>query len=133
MMKKLIACVAAIVCMMAFACCLTGCGPDYKANFAGDWRVISMQDEDGTDMTPTLEQLAAVNKYLTLSLDDEEDKASFDMADQNTLTGTWQPKGEATCLIDFEGYKQIVANLSEEGTLVFEEGGQVMTCERFGE
>lgn len=128
--KRLIALVTALTCSLMFVFCLTACGPDYRSNFVGDWRVVSMQNSDGTDMTPTLEQLAAVNKYLTLTLSEEEDAATFEMADQHTLTGTWEAKGESTCLIDFEGYKQIVANLSEEGALVFEDEGQVMTCER---
>lgn len=129
-MKRIITCLAAMACVTMLFMSLVACGPNYKENFAGDWRVVTMQDSNGVDMTPTLEQLAAANRYLTLSLAAEEDEAVFEMADQNTLTGTWEPKGEATCVIDFEGYKQIVATLSDDGTLVFEDNDQVMTCER---
>lgn len=129
-MKRLIALITALSCSLMFAFCLTACGPDYRSNFAGDWRVVAMQDVEGNDLTSVLEQLAAANKYLTLSLSEENDDAMFDMADQHTLEGTWEPKGEAKCAIDFDGYKQIVATLSEDGNLVFEDNGQVMTCKK---
>lgn len=129
-LKKIVATIAALICSLMLVFCLTSCGPDYKPNFVGDWRVVSMQDAQGADLTPTIEQLAAVNKYLTLSLVEEEDEATFDLADQTTLTGTWKATGETTCTITFEGYDEIPATLSDEGTLVFEENGQVMTCEK---
>lgn len=64
---------------------------------------------------------------LCLTLADEEDQATFDLAGQTTLTGTWKPTGEDTCAITFEGYEEIPATLSE-GALTFEESGQTMTC-----
>lgn len=130
MMKRAVTCLAAAACLSMLLMGLVGCGPDYKTNFVGEWRVVSMQDAEGTDLTPTIEQLAAVNKYLTLSLVEEEDEASFNLADQTTLTGTWRPRGESECTIVFEGYDEIPAKLSDESTLVFEENGQVMTCEK---
>lgn len=128
--KRLFALFAAISCLLMLVLCLAACGPDYRSNFVGDWRVISMQDSDGVDKTPTIEQMAAVNKYITLSLVEEGDEAIFDMADKKTLTGTWEPKGETTCMIDIVDYEPIVATLSEDGTLVFEDEGMVMTCEK---
>lgn len=129
-LKRLVAFAIALSCMLMFTFCLTACGPDYKPNFTGDWRVVSMQDASGTDLTPTIEQLAAVNKYLTLSLVEEEDEATFNLADQTTLSGTWKPTSETECSITFEGYDEIPATLSDEGALVFEENGQIMTCEK---
>lgn len=129
-MKKLVALLGSISCIVLITFCMAGCGPDYRPNFVGDWRVVSMQDSNGTDLTPTIEQLAAVNKYLTLSLVEEADEATFDLADQTTLKGTWKPTGESACVIAFEGYDEIPATLSEDGNLVFEENEQVMTCEK---
>lgn len=127
-MKKLIACLVSALCLSMLCLTLVACGPDYKPNFVGTWRVTSMTDSTGADLTPTIDQLASANKYLILTLADEEDQASFDLAGQTTLTGTWKPTGESACLINFEGYEEIPATLSEEGTLTFEESGQTMTC-----
>lgn len=93
-------------------------------------RYLERDVHDGqhrADLTPTIEQLAAADKHLTLTLADEEDQATFDLAGQTTLTGTWKPTGEDTCAITFEGYEEIPATLSE-GALTFEESGQTMTC-----
>lgn len=127
-MKKVIACLISALCLSTLCLTLAACGPDYKPNFVGAWRVTSMTDSEGTDLTPTIEQLASANKYLILTLADEEDEATFDLAGQTTLSGTWKPTGEDACLISFEGYEEIPATLSEEGTLTFEESGQTMTC-----
>lgn len=126
-MKKAIAVVACALCMAALCLALVACGPNYKPNFVGTWRVTSMTDSTGADLTPTIEQLASANKYLTLTLADEEDAATFDLAGQTTLSGTWKPTGEDACTITFEGYDEIPATLSD-GALTFEESGQTMTC-----
>ena len=89
-----------------------------------------MQTSNGEDLTPTIEQLASVNKYLTLTLAEEEDAATFELADQTTLTGTWKPTGESECVISFVDYDEIPATLSDDGLLVFEENDQVMTCQK---
>ena len=127
-MKKLIACLVSALCLSMLCLTLAACGPDYKPNFVGTWRVTSMTDSTGADLTPTIGQLASANKYLILTLADEENQATFDLAGQTTLTGTWKPTDESACLINFEGYEEIPATLSDEGTLTFEEGGQTMTC-----
>ena len=126
-MKKVIACIISALCLSMLCLTLAACGPDYKPNFVGTWRVTAMTDSEGTDLTPTIDQLSSANKHLILTLSDEEDQASFDLAGQTTLAGTWKPTGEDACLINFEGYEEIPATLSE-GTLTFEESGQTMTC-----
>ena len=122
-MKRFVACIISALCLSVLCLTLAACGPDYKPNFVGTWNVTSMTDSTGADLTPTIEQLAAADKHLT----DEEDQATFDLAGQTTLTGTWKPTGEDTCAITFEGYEEIPATLSE-GALTFEESGQTMTC-----
>ena len=124
-MKRFVACIISALCLSVLCLTLAACGPDYKPNFVGTWNVTSMTDSTGADLTPTIEQLAAADKHLTLA--DEEDQATFDLAGQTTLTGTWKPTGEDTCAITFEGYEEIPATLSE-GALTFEESGQTMTC-----
>lgn len=126
-MKKLIPCLISALCLSLLCLALVACGPDYKPNFVGTWRVTAMTDSSGAELTSTIEQLASAEKYLTLTLADEDDQASFDLANQTTLSGTWKPTGEDTCVIDFEGYEEIPATLSD-GALTFEEGGQTMTC-----
>ena len=126
-MKKLIPCLISALCLSLLCLVLVACGPDYKPNFVGTWRVTAMTDSSGAELTSTIEQLASAEKYLTLTLSDEDDQASFDLANQTTLSGTWKPTGEDTCVIDFEGYEEIPATLSD-GALTFEEGGQTMTC-----
>lgn len=126
-MKKVLTCLISALCLSMLCLMLVACGPDYKPNFVGTWRVTSMTDSSGADLTPTIEQLASADKYLALTLADEEDEATFDLAGQTTLSGTWKPTGESACLIKFEGYEEIPATLSE-GALTFEEGGQTMTC-----
>ena len=115
-MKRFVACIISALCLSVLCLTLAACGPDYKPNFVGTWNVTSMTDSTGADLTPTIEQLAAADKHLTLTL-----------AGQTTLTGTWKPTGEDTCAITFEGYEEIPATLSE-GALTFEESGQTMTC-----
>ena len=126
-MKRFVACIISALCLSVLCLTLAAGGPDYKPNFVGTWNVTSMTDSTGADLTPTIEQLAAADKHLTLTLADEEDQATFDLAGQTTLTGTWKPTGEDTCAITFEGYEEIPATLSE-GALTFEESGQTMTC-----
>ena len=120
-MKRFVACIISALCLSVLCLTLAACGPDYKPNFVGTWNVTSMTDSTGADLTPTIEQLAAADKHLTLTLADEEDQATFDLAGQTTLTG------EDTCAITFEGSEEIPATLSE-GALTFEESGQTMTC-----
>lgn len=126
-MKRFVACIISALCLSVLCLTLAACGPDYKPNFVSTWNVTSMTDSTGADLTPTIEQLAAADKHLALTLADEEDQATFDLAGQTTLTGTWKPTGEDTCAITFEGYEEIPATLSE-GALTFEESGQTMTC-----
>ena len=126
-MKRFVACIISALCLSVLCLTLAACGPDYKPNFVGTWNVTSMTDSTGADLTPTIEQLAAADKHLTLTLADEEDQSTFDLAGQTTLTGTWKPTGEDACAITFEGYEEIPATLSE-GALTFEESGQTMTC-----
>lgn len=131
-LKRAFACFSTLTCALMLLVALGGCGPDYSENFAGDWRAVALQDADGTDKTATLEQLAAANQYFTLSLIEEEHVATVDMADQLTVTGTWEPNGETTCVFDFGEYGQPKATLAEDGTLVLEsDNGSTMTYERF--
>lgn len=128
--SKALACICAVFCTLALAFCFTGCGKDYTQNFAGTWYVTSMQDSNGVDRTPVIEQLNAANKRFELTLSDDKDKtATFNMADQTILNGTWKPTSESSCTISFEGYEDSVATL-EDGKLSFDESGQTMTCEK---
>lgn len=129
MRSKPVVLLSLVACLFVFACSLVACGPDYKPNFVGTWRVVSMVDSTGADLTPTIEQLASADKFLTLTLADEEDAATFDLAGQTTLSGTWKPTGEDACLISFEGYGDVPATLADS-QLTFEENGQTMTCEK---
>lgn len=129
MRSKPVVLLSLVACLLVFACSLVACGPDYKPNFVGTWRVVSMVDSTGADLTPTIEQLASADKFLTLTLADEEDAATFDLAGQTTLSGTWKPTGEDACLISFEGYGDVPATLADS-QLTFEENGQTMTCEK---
>lgn len=115
--------------MLALCACLSGCGTDYTSLYAGTWRVTSMQDSTGNDLSATIQQLGTANKSLTLKLE-ENKNASFDMAGQLTLNGSWKPAGEKNCTISFEGYDAVDATLDESGKLSFEEDGQSMTCEK---
>ena len=132
MKKKRTVFVAAFAaCVLAIMLCIAGCGPDYTKNFQGTWQVVGMKDASGTDNAPVLEQLAAMGEKMTLTL--KEDKsATFDMAQQENLTGTWKPATETECTISFDGYTPTQGKLSEDGKLVFEESGQTMTCEKQG-
>jgi hypothetical protein len=109
--------------------CLVGCGMDYTSLYAGTWRVTSMQDASGNDLSTTIQQLKTANHNMTLTL--EEDKnASFDMAGQLMLEGRWKPTGETVCSISFDGYDTVDARIDDSGKLTFEEDGQTMTCEK---
>lgn len=130
-MKKIVVCLSACVCSLMLLFCMAGCGPDYRPNFVGSWKVIAMSDSAGSDLTSTIEQLISANKQLVLTLSQEDDKdvANFDLAGQTTLTGTWKATSENACEITFDGYAEIPATLSEN-YLTFEENGQTMTCEK---
>lgn len=116
-------------CAMLFG--VYGCGPDYTKNFAGSWQVVGMKSTSGTDNTPVLEQLASMGEKMTLTLS-EDKKATFDMAQQENLTGSWKPQSETECSISLDGYATVTGKLSDDGKLVFEEADQVMTCQKQG-
>lgn len=117
-MKRFVACIISALCLSVLCLTLAACGPDYKPNFVGTWNVTSMTDSTGADLTPTIEQLAAADKHLTLTLADKEDQATFDLAGQTTLTGTWKPTGEDTCAITFEGLRGNSGNAFRGGAHV---------------
>lgn len=127
--KGLFAAIAACACAFAMLFCIYGCGPDYTKNFQGSWQVVGMKSTSGTDNTPVLEQLASMGEKMTLTLS-EDKKATFDVAQQENLTGSWKPQSETECTISFDGYATVTAKLSDDGKLVFEEADQVMTCQK---
>ncbi len=129
--KGIFATFIACICAASMLLCISGCGPDYTKNFQGSWQVIAMKSTSGTDNTPVLEQLAAMGEKMTLTLS-EDKKATFDMAQQESLTGNWKPQSETECSISFDGYTPVTGKLSSDGTLVFEEADQVMTCQKQG-
>lgn len=128
-MKKLVAFLFAFTIMCALAVGLVGCGPDYRENFEGTWQVVALTDSAGTDRSGTIEQLASADKFITLTLSDD-DTAYLDTAGQAEYKGKWKPTGEYACQISFEGYGDIPATLSEDGLLTLDEDGQTMTFQR---
>lgn len=132
-MKRLLACVISLACVCAFSLALVGCGPDYRPNFEGAWRNVSLFDSAGEDHTNVIDQLAAADRYITLTLSAEGDEAYLDMAGQTDMKGTWKATGEDTCTLSFEGYDELKGSLSEDGILTVDENGQTMTFERLVE
>ena len=127
-MNRLAVTLVAMVFALAASLGAAACAPDYSGNFQGTWNVAGVLDSSGSDLSASIEQLSSLNKQMSLTL--AEDKTvNFDMAEGQSLSGTWKATSENEVVISFEGYADTCGTLSD-GKLVFTEGEQTMTCEK---
>lgn len=111
-MKRMLASMLAAACTLALSFALIGCGEaDYSKNFAGDWKLCSMEDENGTTSEDEVALLEAFGMSVTLNLS-EDGIASLSMMG-DTLEGTWEAVSATECTVTIEG-DAITGTLTED-------------------
>lgn len=124
-MKKSIALVMAMVFVLALAGC--GGGGDSAGAQVGDWKMISMEQGG---VSTDLSQLEAVGITGMLKLTDDK-KATLEIAGQ-TLSGTWEAKGDngVALTFEFEGESSTAEGTITDGKLTLEQDGEKMVFEK---
>ena len=140
--NKVVVMIASIAMIVIAAAMFAGCsgdgGNDPKAaekNFVGSWEIISMESpEEGSmnNMLDTLRGMGADLNVIFEANENENNTVTINIAtqsDDESLHGTWEAVDKNTVKLEVEGDSQ-EAKIQEDGTLVMEQEGVKMVCQK---
>lgn len=128
-MKRIVSVVLASMFALMLGTALVGCGgsEDYTANFAGEYKLVEMEENGEVTPQEDLAMLEALGLTVNLNLNAEDGTAELDMMG-DVMSGTWTANSATECSVTLDG--ETLDGTLADNMLTISDGSSSMTFEK---